>query len=101
MHEVWIHPTKTSLTGLRVLKPAGLPLKQIRISYMDLPAKTIPVCSDCVGSYSLNSKPAADKLPDRISWEQTLRRKAARVDSAIKVAKQSAPLKVVPRLEDL
>lgn len=91
VYEVWVHPTKTRLSGFKLLKPAGNgPLRtDVPMAYMEMPRKRLVVCSDCVHEYKtheIQAQPAANPQ----AWAETLKRKYTPEPQAAKTTKSDA-----------
>jgi hypothetical protein len=90
LYEVWIHPTKTRLSGFRELRPAHGALRDgLHINYVEIPERLISICSDCVRDYRA---PAADTATNVVSaqeWAETLRRKYSPEPKETKIARAS------------
>jgi hypothetical protein len=99
LYEVWVDPRRPTT---RQLKPytSCLPLRGLHINYINLPAHTIPICSDCISTY--HREAAATPL-NPTSWAETIKRKYAPAPATpTKPAPAKVtPLRAIPNLEDL
>lgn len=91
LQEVWIHPTKTRTTGLKVMRPAAEPLKPVNMTFHHKPTRQIPICSDCVHTYQTPAKGAPDNVASMAEWAETLKRKYEPSTPTIKIARASQP----------
>lgn len=97
--EVWVHPTKVRTTGMRKLcEPTGPNDQSKRLAIIKVPRKFVPICSECV----VARRGKDDIAPiSNEAWADTLKRKYAPAASEVKVAKPTAPAKVVPTLDQI
>src|SRR6516162_5286441 len=100
LYEVCVLP-KTPTT--RQLKPRMSVMSldpKLRVAYINMRERTIPICSDCVATY----RRAADQSPlpeaDPGQWAETIKRKYAPAPSVLKVATRTNP-KAIPSIDDL
>lgn len=92
LFEVWVHPTKTRHTGFRDLRPATQFLRDLPMSYFELPLRAIPICSDCVHTYRCTASPIPANAASNAAWAETLKRKYAQAaPQEIKVARATQP----------
>lgn len=89
LFEVWIHPIKTRHTGYRDLRPATQFLRDLPMSYIELPTRAIPICSDCVHTYQCSAAPIPANAASNAAWAETLKRKYAAAPVEIKIARAS------------
>lgn len=96
LFEVWIHPTKTRLSGFRELRPARGALKDLPITYVDMPTEHKWICSDCITSYK--SPTHGEPLPavSAQAWAETLKRKYAPEPATIRVARSTGAAGGIP-----
>lgn len=76
LYEVWVHPTKTQHSALAVKRPTNRILEGFPLNYFEIPATTVPVCSECITTYKVGT---GDPIPaaSREEWARTLVRKYA------------------------
>jgi hypothetical protein len=74
LFEVWTHPTKTRTTGFRDLRLTSDQPRDLPIAVVELPERSIPLCSDCAETYDRPGLPAIQPI-SRSDWEATLKRK--------------------------
>jgi len=101
LYEVWVLPRQP---GTRQLKPrmSVLPLKpNLRIAYINMRECSIPICSDCVATYSKTSDQTPLPPADPGQWAETIKRKYKPEVHELRVARASAPTKVIPSIDDL
>jgi hypothetical protein len=95
LFEVWTHPTKTRTTALNVLHHADRIDHSLMISYIELPKRPIPICSDCVEQYEIRDAERPTPAVSREAWAATLKRKYAPAPSVQKTKPHT------PTLDDL
>jgi hypothetical protein len=100
--EVWLHPTKTRSSNLRDLRAVvGDTLKPLNMAVLTVPEKKIPICHHCASQYRVVGRPEiVIARSTNEQWQETLRRKHAQAQTE-KVAKPAAPVKTVPRLDQI
>jgi hypothetical protein len=100
LYEVWIHPTKTRLSGFRELRPAHGALRDgLHINYVEIPERLISICSDCVRDYKVPAEStAATNVISAQEWAETLRRKYSPAPAEPKAPRAAAasPNKDIP-----
>jgi hypothetical protein len=93
-YEVWIHPSKTRLTGMKDLRPANSLKPKFSVTYIDLPPRPIPVCTECVKLIEREDHMIITANPAQ--WAETLKRKYAPAPST-----PDKPVKTTPTLDQL
>ena len=101
LYEVWVLP-KTPTTRRLTPRMSVLPLKpDLRVAYINMRERTIPICSDCVATY----RRAADQSPlpeaDPGQWAETIRRKYAPEPRVTRLATRVTNPKAIPSIDDL
>lgn len=98
LFEVWTHPTKTRTSNLHVLRAVTQPaLKDLAIVYIELPATSVPLCSECVNTFVHPNRISTIGVASREAWAETLRRKY----TPEPVADKTASTKPAPSLDML
>src|SRR6516162_5681402 len=101
LYEVWVLPKNPTT---RQLKPRmsvmGLDSK-LRIAYINMRERSIPICSDCVATYSKTSDQTPLPPADPGQWAETIKRKYKPEVHELRVARASAPTKIIPSIDDL
>jgi hypothetical protein len=73
----------------------------LRVAYIKMRERTIPICSDCVATY----RRAADQSPlpeaDPGQWAETIRRKYAPEPRVTRLATRVTNPKAIPSIDDL
>ena len=98
LFECWLHPRKRGLSKLS--RVDGQVLKRLPLAHVNLPQKSIPLCTRCAASQRADSPPTPPV--SLAEWNETLKRKYA-PEPATPPVKVAAPrtLKAIPNLEDL
>ena len=100
LYEVWVLP-KNPTTRRLTPRMSVLPLKpDLRVAYINMRERTIPICSDCVATYAKTVDETPLPPADPGQWAETIKRKYAPAPSAPKLARP-AGVKAVPSIDDL
>ena len=100
LYEVWVLP-KQPTTRRLTPRMSVLPLKpDLRVAYINMRERTIPICSDCVATYAKTVDETPLPPADPGQWAETIKRKYAPAPSAPKLARP-AGVKAVPSIDDL
>ena len=101
LYEVWVlpkHPTTKHLKARMSLLPLD---SKLRVAYINMRERTIPICSDCVATY----RRAADQSPlpeaDPGQWAETIKRKYAPEPRVTRLATRQTNPKAIPSIDDL
>ena len=100
LYEVWVLP-KNPATRRLTPRMSTLHLKSdLRVAYIKMRERTIPICSDCVAGYARTVDETPLPPADPGQWAETIKRKYAPAPSAPKLARP-AGVKAVPSIDDL
>ena len=100
LYEVWVLP-KNPTTRRLTPRMSVLPLKpDLRVAYINMRERTIPICSDCVAGYARTIDETPLPPADPGQWAETIKRKYAPAPSVLKVATRTNP-KAIPSIDDL
>lgn len=95
LFEVWVHPTLTGQTKYAVKRPTTTIKPGLEIVYLGMPEVQMPICSECVTTYTVDSA-KAQPVATREAWAETLRRKYAAPEP-----ERKAPARHIPTLGEL
>ena len=101
LYEVWVLPKNPTT---RQLKPRmsvmGLDPK-LRVAYINMRERTIPICSDCVATYAKTVDETPLPPADPGQWAETIKRKYTPEPRVTRLATRQTNPKAIPSIDDL